>query len=238
MKTERVTGVLLIIGALGVFVPYSILTITFEYPDILRQEVGVVLTKFHEGGTGLIVTWWLFAILGLPLLVAYKPLGQQLTDKSDSIGWLTSVGILGLVTQMVGLLRWSFVVPLLASNYYLGDDHAKEMAKALFQVVHQYGGVVLGEHLGQVFTVAWAVGITRVLQSARLAPRWMSVLGYGSSFIYLLAQAELFATVIPAFPVWDLAGLIGSTLWLVWLICLGTLWMTKFSRPNIKEPKT
>jgi len=33
-------------------------------------------------------------------------------------------------------------------------------------------------------------------------------------FISLLAQAELLATVMLQFPVWYLAGFIGSTLWL------------------------
>gem|GEM_PF-5539551 len=39
--------------------------------------------------------------------------------------------------------------------------------------------------------------------------------------IYLLAQAELFAMVMPGFRVWGLAGFLGSTLWLVWLIIVG-----------------
>ena len=54
-----------------------------------------------------------------------------------------------------------------------------------------------------------------------LFPKWVSWLGLVSSFIYLLAQAELFATVMPNFPVWDIAGLVGSTLWLVWLVVVG-----------------
>ena len=47
MQTEKKIGWLLIAGAIGVFIPYTILTMTFEYPDILRQDIGVVLTKFH-----------------------------------------------------------------------------------------------------------------------------------------------------------------------------------------------
>jgi hypothetical protein len=54
-----------------------------------------------------------------------------------------------------------------------------------------------------------------------LFPKWVSWLGYVASAIYLLAQGDLFATVIPGFPVGDLAGLLGSTLWLVWLIVVG-----------------
>ena len=50
---------------------------------------------------------------------------------------------------------------------------------------------------------------------------WAKWLGLVSSFIYLLAQAELFATVIPEFPVLDMAGFLGSTLWLIWLVVIG-----------------
>jgi hypothetical protein len=32
MKNERTIGLLLIAGAIGVFIPYTILSITFEYP--------------------------------------------------------------------------------------------------------------------------------------------------------------------------------------------------------------
>jgi hypothetical protein len=59
------------------------------------------------------------------------------------------------------------------------------------------------------------------MQKGHLVPEWITWLGYASSIIYLLAQAELFATVIPGFPVWNLAGFLGSTLWLIWLLCIG-----------------
>ena len=60
-------------------------------------------------------------------------------------------------------------------------------------------------------------------------PGWVSWLGIISSMIYLLAQAELFATVIPGLPVWGMAGFIGSTLWLIWLIITGVMFLkTKY----------
>jgi hypothetical protein len=55
----------------------------------------------------------------------------------------------------------------------------------------------------------------------KLFPKWVNILGFVSSFIYLLAQAELFATVIPNFPVFEMAGFIGSTLWIIWLLIIG-----------------
>src|SRR4249919_3333970 len=94
MNKGRTTGLLLIIGAIGVLIPYTVLTMTFEYPDILRQDSGAILTKFHKGGSSLILTWWAFAILGLPLLVAYILIGQKLENKLGFIKWVTTFGII------------------------------------------------------------------------------------------------------------------------------------------------
>lgn len=221
MKLEKIIGVLLIIGAIGVLIPYTILTIIFDYPNILRQDTGVILTKFHYGGNVLIWTWWAFAILGLPLLQAYVLIGQKLEHKFYFVRWATTLGIIGLIVQMVGLLRWTFVVPVLANNFITGNEMQKEACKVAFQIVHQYGGVVLGEHIGQLFTIAWTIMMTSAFAKLKLFPKWTIWLGYISSIIYLLAQTELFATVIPTVPVIGWAGFLGSTLWIIWLIIIG-----------------
>ncbi len=221
MKTEKTIGFLLIIGALGVLIPYIILTMIFDYPDILRAETGVVLTKFHEGGNTLIWTWWAFAILGLPLLVAYTLLGQKLENKLSFMRWATAIGIIGLVVQMIGLLRWTFVVPILANNFVTSNEMTQEASKVGFQIIHQYGGVILGEHIGQIFTIIWTIMMSYAFAKLNLFSKWIIGLGYISSFIYLLAQTELFATVMPQFPVVDIAGFLGSTLWIVWLLVVG-----------------
>jgi hypothetical protein len=202
MKTERTIGLLLIAGAIGVFIPYSILTIIFDYPDILRQEAGVILTKFHNGGNSLILTWWAFAILGLPLLTAYILIGQKFENKLSFIRWVTTFGVISGIVQIVGLLRWVFVIPVIANNYISGDEVAKASAKISFQVIHQFAGVLLGEHLGQLFTIIWTVMISYAFLKLNFLPGWISWLGIITSVIYLLAQAELFATVIPGFPVY------------------------------------
>lgn len=220
-KTEKAIGILLIAGGILLFIPYTILSIIFEYPVILRQDTGVILSKFHEGGNALIWTWWAFAMVGLPLLPAYVLLGQKLENKFSFIRWVTNIGIISLIVQMLGLLRWTFVVPVLATNYVNGNNMTKEAAKIAFQVVHQYGGVILGEHIGQLFTIVWTLMISYAFSKLQILPKWLVRLGYVSSAIYLLAQTELFATVMPDFPVVDLAGFIGSTLWLVWLIIVG-----------------
>ena len=226
MTVHKKIGWLLIAGAIGVFIPYTILTMTFEYPDILRQDTGVILTKFHEGGSSLIFTWWAFALLGLPLLIAYIKIGQLLENQAGFIKWVTTFGVISAIVQIIGLLRWVFVVPLIANNYLSTSDPViKEIAKSSFQTLHQFGGVLLGEHLGQLFTIIWTVMLSIAFIKIKLFPRWISWFGIISSIIYFLAQADLFSTVIHGFPVVAMAGFIGSTLWLLWLVITGIMFI-------------
>lgn len=218
----RTIGILLISGAVALLIPYTALTIIFEYPDILRYDTATILTRFHEGGTTLIWTWFAFAITGIPLIPAFVMLGQQLEGRAPLARMATTIGVISLVVQMVGLLRWTFVVPVLADTFVNAtDDATRAAAVVAFKTIHQFGGVIFGEHLGQLFTVAWTVLITISFARLQLVPKWVNVLGLVSSVIYFMAQAELFATVMPGFPVWEMAGFIGSTLWLIWMIIVG-----------------
>ncbi len=228
MKNEKTIGWLLIAGAVGVLIPYTMLTILFEYPDILRQDTAIILTKFQEGGSKLIWTWFAFALIGIPLLPAYSMIGQKFENQAPLVRIATTIGLIGLVVQMIGLLRWTFVVPVLADTFVHATDEAtKTAAIVAFKTIHQFAGVLLGEHLGQLFTIAWTVLISISFARLKLFPKWVNLLGLVSAFIYLLAQAELLATVMPGVPVWDLAGFIGSTLWLVWLLIVGVKFIRK-----------
>lgn len=225
-KTNKLIGALFIFGAVALFIPYNILIVTFSYPDILRYDTATVLKAFHEGGSELIWTWFSFALAGLPLLPAYILLGQKLNKKSSLIRVATILGVIGLITQMVGLLRWTFVVPVLADTFVNATDVSTQVAAILaFKTIHQFAGVLLGEHLGQLFTIAWTIMISIALQRANVIPGWMSYFAYFASGIYALAQLELFATVMPSLPMWDMAGFLGSSLWLLWLIILGVYFL-------------
>lgn len=235
MKTNKLIGSLLITGAIALFIPYNILIAIFDYPDILRQDTATVLTKFHEGGSGLIWTWFAFAMTGIPLLPAYILIGQKLEDKTSIARIATPIGVIGLIAQMIGLLRWTFVVPVLSDTFINATDEATRAAAAVaFKTIHQFAGVLLGEHLGQLFTIAWTVMISIALQRLKVIPDWVSYFAYVASAIYLLAQAELLATAIPTLLAWEAAGFIGSTLWLIWLVILGIYYLRSIP-PDIKK---
>ncbi|WP_460994871.1 DUF4386 domain-containing protein [Spirosoma harenae] len=222
IPSNRLIGSLFILGAILVLIPYTLLTVLFNYPIVLRQDPGQILTQFHAGGSTLIFIWLAFALTGFPLLLAYILIGQKFENSLYYVRWATVLGVISGIVQIVGLLRWTFVVPVLATNYVTSTDPSIRAANVVvFQTIHQYGGVLLGEHLGQLLTIVWTILIARAFIQLGLLPSWVSWFGYGSSAIYLLAQGDLLATVIPSFPVWEMAGFLGSTLWLVWLLIVG-----------------
>jgi hypothetical protein len=221
---RQLAGLFFILGAVLVNIPYTLLIMNFDYPDILRLPADQILTRFQAGGSPLIYTWLAFAWVGLPMLFGAVMLKRILeSENSLYLETATTIGVIGFLVQVIGLLRWVFVVPVIARLYT--DPAATAASKAslsvLFMGIHQYGGVVLGEHMGQLFTIIWMSMISAIIYKSAMFARWVAWLGWSASVVYLLAQTELLATAIPGFPVIGWAGLAGSLLWLLWMVVMG-----------------
>jgi len=221
---RKLTGSFFIVGAILVNIPFTLLMINFDYPDVLRQPTTEILTRFHAGGDSLIYTWLAIAWVGLPLLLGAIMLKRILENENSAfLETATTLGVVGFIVQVIGLLRWVFVVPALARLFTdpTTDPATQASISAVFIAVHQYGGVVLGEHIGQLLTIVWMSMISSIIYKSKMFSKWVAWFGWFASAVYLLAQTELLATAIPDFPVIDWAGLYGSLLWLVWMLVLG-----------------
>lgn len=221
---RKLTGLFFIIGAILVNIPFILLIMNFEYPDILRLPTAEILTRFQEGGTSLIYTWLAFAWVGLPLLFGVIML-KRILEKENSpfLETATTIGVIGFIVQVIGLLRWVFVIPVLARIFTdpATDSVTKAAIPAVFIAVHQYGGVILGEHIGQFLIIIWMSMISAIIYKSKMFSKWVASLGWITSAIYILGQTELFATAIPDFPIIEWGGLYGSLLWLLWMIVVG-----------------
>ena len=80
---------------------------------------------------------------------------------------------------------------------------------------------MLGEHLGELLGIAWTVRVSVVILRTAVLPRWIGWAGLVAGVLYLANQGDILATAVPDFPVWDAAGLLGSTAWGLWTILLG-----------------
>jgi len=232
---RRVTGWLLVIGAVTFAIAATILSSTFDWPDILREPPEVVLPAFVAGGTSLVWTWfavaWTYAILLVPILLLPAALGRR---DDPVLRAATFVGAASVLLALIGFLRWVFVVPALAGGYAAGDPTIQAAVAAAWTAQHQFGGALLGEHLGQLLAIGWSITISVIILSSRVLARWVGWAGLAASLLYLFNQGDILATAVPGFPVFDLAGFIGSSLWAIWLIALGVAVL----RARIRRPPT
>ena len=95
-------------------------------------------------------------------------------------------------------------MPVLATNYVNSTGLVVQTSIVTgFKVIHQSASVLLGEHIDQLLTITWTIGISYGFWKLQIISKWLSSFGFIASAINLLAQAELFATVIPGFSVWS-----------------------------------
>jgi hypothetical protein len=73
-----------------------------------------------------------------------------------------------VVLSLIGFLRWVFVVPPLAHSYINGDTTTKAAVDAAWIAQHQFGGALLGEHLGQLLVIGWSVAVSVIIVRTRL----------------------------------------------------------------------
>ena len=234
---RRLTGVLLILTPIAFNLLFTLLSVTFEYPDILRQPAGYILERFDAGGAGLVATWYGFmltAVLFVPLVVlVHRVLAGDGREAGEPfyLGVATSFGVVAGVVQFLGLARWPFLVPYLADSYTdpASSEATRESVAVIFEAFNRYAGVAVGEHLGYLFTGLWtalvALAVLRSPLFGRLG-RWFGLLGLVSAAGILTGTSEFVGFTLAADVV-----TVAYILWSVWLLAFGIalLWRAERS---------
>jgi hypothetical protein len=226
LTLQKLTGLLFILAAAAFAVASTALSSTFDWPDILREPPATILMEFQDGGAGLIWTWfavaWCYALLLGPILLLGRVLSRA---DAPYLPAATFIGAVSVVAALVGFLRWVFVVPGLAAMYADPSAYAttREAVVAAFAAQHQFGGALLGEHIGQVLGAIWTVLVSLAMLRSTVVKPWLGWAGLAAAAVYLVNQGDVLATAVPGFPVWDLGGLLGSVLWALWLLATGVV---------------
>jgi hypothetical protein len=223
VNVEVAAGLLLIVAPLWFNASFALLGNRFDYPDILRRPAGEILERFRAGGSSLIILWWTFMLSGLLLIAGAVLLGQVL-GLGGVVAVATTFGVLAGLVQMLGLLRWVYLVPALARAYAdpaLNADQ-REVQAAVFRALHQYLGVGVGEHLGYLFTGLWSVLIgVGVIQNTAL-PIWLGWPGIVIGAGLAVGSAEFLGPNEERG--WNLAAAAIPVLyiaWSAWLLAIG-----------------
>jgi hypothetical protein len=216
MTDSRLAGFSLIVLAIAFNAVFAWLGATFDYPDILRREPAEILARFSAGGATLIFAWAAFMFAAAWLV----PTSGWLSAVTAQRGFITTAalacGVAAGLAQAVGLARWVFVVPGLA------QAAPSETVTLLFHAIHQYGGVAIGEQLGQFFTALWVLLLSSAQMRGGLPVRWASLIGVVASALIFVGLTEAYATVMAFDPgPLALAAPVGFMLLSVWMTITG-----------------
>jgi hypothetical protein len=221
MTLYIITGLVLIALPVAFNVLFFLLGRAFEYPNILRKPTDHILTQFAAGGRRLIALWYAFAMTALLALPMAFLLGAVFdADYPQLANVSVIIGALSGLTQAMGLLRWPLLVPTLAAQYIKPETTAaqRDALGVVFNAFHQYIGVVIGEHLGFLFTAIWTLLISVMMIGSPLFGGLLGALGIFSAVGILAGLLE------PAG--WKPAGAINAIsyiVWSLWLIAAGII---------------
>jgi hypothetical protein len=228
VSAELTVGILLILLPIAFNGLFFDLARTFEYPDILRRDPGTILTRFHDGGTPLLLRWWGFALVAL----AFVPIGVAvpgvLAPGSALTAVVAALGIAAGLVQVIGLIRWPFLVPELARRYVDPASSAaqRDTIELVFSSIHRLLGVGIGEHLGYLLTGLWSVslGLAIVASPAAIVPTWLALPGVVVGLALMVGSLEFVGpNEVRGWPVAEKLVPIAYVGWSAWLVVLGIL---------------
>lgn len=232
-RFTQLTGLMWILVPIAFTAVFTLLQINFEYPDILRQPAGVILTKFQAGGPTLLALWYGMLVTALLSIPAMTMLHRVIAETGKAPAFLftaTTFGVIAGVVQSLGFLRWSFVVPYLATTYTnpATTPAQQETLTLIFEAFHRYLGMGVGEQLGYLFTALWTVGIAVALRQTGLIKPWLMVPGL------LIGVGVAAGMLEPAGVEWaGLVNAIAYLLWAMWLVGVGIVLIV----PTLRQPR-
>jgi Domain of unknown function (DUF4386) len=218
MNTSRTAGTLLVAVPIIFTAGFTGLQTTFEYPDILRQPAGVVLTRFATAGPDLHLYWYAMMFAAVLMIGATIAAGLHFWKRNNLFtALMIGAGVLAGLVQALGLLRWVMLVPSLAAMYAApgASEMDKSMAVALFDAANYYLGMGVGEHLGYFFTAVWTVLVSiLIIETNRIVATSGIIIAVG----VLSGMLEPYGV-----PMTGMINSISYSLWALWTLILGVI---------------
>jgi hypothetical protein len=223
-RAQVVLGASLLLFLLCATLPYSWLIQHFGYDDILREPSTTILHNVRAGGSPLVLAWLAFAVsalLFIPVVYGFRAL---LAAHGQKDGGASALGVASAIVQAAGLLRWVLVVPALAAM--LTDPQSspatRDATLVVFDAVHRYGGMVMGEMVGQLLLAGWTALVAAQLWRTRAVPRALAGFGLLTIPLWLLGQTELLHGVVPEVPSIEVIPL-AFMAWEAWLLAIAVV---------------
>lgn len=198
---QRLTGILLILEGLLIFVPMAILGAAINWPDSLGQPASVNLPLILEKASAVNAGYFVYLIYSILFFVVIL-FTARLVAGNETFNTVlkAAVGLAALSTlaRSIGIVRWLSAMPVLAKLYVGGTPESQATISIIYDAVNAYGGTI-GEALG----VGLFAGLSMLALSIAMfrmpdAPKWLSIFGVVAGIAVMLQSLELFGVDLGA----------------------------------------
>lgn len=224
IKLRKYTAISIIIYVMLMLAASLSLIFFFNFPDILREPVEVMLESFNNNRDLIVPAYYLFVLSGIVFTFMSILIYKTITTKDSTLGLFALVcGIMFGLLSNIGFIRWPFLMDYLSITF--NDPNStmaqKDSIKLIFNAFHNYAGVAVGENFAFWFEGFWMIFISILIKrKADLFPKyigWIGILLGSGMLIYTLEQFGGIFAFLSTINVIIHAGL------LVWLLAVSIL---------------
>jgi intracellular septation protein A len=211
----RGAAVSIFVHIIALFVGFTILASTFEFPDILRQTAPYRLNLYREGQAIIQPTYWVLALTGFTQIAMAVFLFRAFHDRDTTV--LTFALLFGVLTgilQTLGFIRWAVLIPYLAEQMAAptATTTTREAIALIEGAFNRYAGMAVGEHIANICLGLWTLLLSIAmlrgpLFDSRLA--WVGILLLAVSLLRTRPESG------------EGPNLTGKTM--IWAVCLYVL---------------
>ncbi len=178
LRSVRVGGWALILGALAFMAVFALLAARFDYPAVLDGPASTVLPKLLATGTTGRAIWAFYALLPLVWIPAGVGAYCALRHSHPGATLLAlQATLVAALSMMLGLMRWPSIHWRLAEHYAAAEAGERRTLEAVFDGLNSYLGNYIGEFLGEISFSAFFLLSGWALWRSRLVPRWVAAVG-------------------------------------------------------------
>ena len=215
----KITSWIIIIHILMMLTAGVVLIYTFEFPDILRENMETTLGLFTKNSAYTVPAYYLFTLTGISFILVVLLLFKTLKFQESTNGFLAVVfGVLFGLTSSLGFVRWPFLMQHLGQLLAGASPDQVETIRIIYDSFHIYAGVSVGENFAFWFEFLWMfLFSTAMVHRSDVFPRYLARIGQALGIGMLVYSLEQFGGI---FSLLGPLNMVVHTAQLGWLLAI------------------
>lgn len=192
---QRLTGGLLILEGLLIFVPTIILGAAINWPQSLDQPASVNLPLILAQSGAVNAGYFAYLIYSILFFVVILLLARMVAGGETFNSVLkAAVGLAALsaLARSIGIVRWLSAMPILARLYTEGSPETQATVAVVYDAINAYGGTI-GEALGVGLFAGLAMfALVIAMWRTPTMPKWLTLFALIAAVAVTLQTLALF----------------------------------------------